>query len=87
MATEKFHFKTSTGKTITLPRYKNVPIGVIRKIRKVDDNFEAAFVLIELISDAKTLEMVESLGAEEFEQFSTAWQEDSQVSMGESEAS
>ena len=86
MATEKFHYTTEAGKKISLPKFKNIPVGVIRKVRK-ESQVEQMFTILEAVTDEATIAKVDALGSEELGQLIQAWQEDSKVNMGESEAS
>lgn len=86
MATELFHHTTKSGKKLSLPRFKNIPVGVIRKNRKEDED-EQTFGLIEAVADAKTLKVIDSMSIVELGEFMQAWQKDSGVEMGESSAS
>lgn len=85
MATEKFHYKVGT-KTIVLPRYKHIPMGILRKLRKEDVD-EQLFGLLETVADEKTLALLDELDQERFQEFYQAWQADSEVTQGESSAS
>lgn len=79
---------TFDGKTITLPKFGNFPFGVIRKIRKLEDE-EQFYSLLELVTkdDPDTLDVIDSMYADDVADLVTAWQEDSGVSLGESEES
>lgn len=85
MATEQFHYTSTEGK-ITLPHFKHVPFGVVRKLRKEDDD-EALFALFEQVADAKALKVLDKLGMEEVADLFAKWQEASKVTVGESSAS
>ncbi len=79
---------TFDGKTITLPKFGNFPFGVIRKIRKLEDE-EQFYSLLELVTkdDPDTLDVIDSMYADDVAELVTAWQEDAGVSLGESEES
>lgn len=79
---------TFDGRTITLPKFGNFPFGVIRKIRKLEDE-EQFYSLLELVTkdDPDTLDVIDSMYADDVADLVTAWQEDSGVSLGESEES
>lgn len=76
---------TYKGKTITLPKFGNFPFGVIRKIRKLEDE-EQFYSLLELVTkdDPKTLDIIDEMYADDVVDLVTAWQEDAGVSLGES---
>lgn len=85
--TEKFHY-TVGKKKITLPRFGNLPFGVIRKIRKLDE-VEQLFTLFELVldKDPDTLAIIDTMEQEAVQELIVAWQKDSGVTVGESEES
>ncbi len=85
MATEKFHHKTEAG-DIVIPHFKNVPFGVIRKLRSQDEG-EQLFGLFEAVADAKTLKVLDKLDMEQVGELYEAWQKASAVTAGESSAS
>lgn len=82
--TEKFHY-TVGKKKITLPKFGNLPFGVIRKLRKEDDT-EQVFLLFELIlkDDPETMEIIDDMGQEELLAMMEEWQKESGVTPGES---
>lgn len=82
---EKFNFTSIAGDKIVLPRFENLPVGVIRRIRKLDAT-DQIFTLIEEIA-AEQLDTLDVMDRAEFEAFITAWREGSAVSLGESSAS
>lgn len=79
---------TYDGQTITLPKFGNFPFGVIRKIRKLEDE-EQFYSLLELVTknDPKTLDIIDEMYADDVAELVTAWQEDAGVTLGESEES
>lgn len=79
---------TYNGQTITLPKFGNFPFGVIRKIRKLEDE-EQVYSLLELVTKdyPKTLDIIDEMYADDVAELVTAWQEDAGVSLGESEES
>ena len=85
MTTEKFHY-THKGKTITLPHFRHLPFGLIRKLRKQGDG-EELFGLIEAVADKKSLDVIDTMDMGEVGQLFEAWQEASSVTLGESGAS
>lgn len=85
MALEKFH-KTVKGGQVTLPHFKNLPFGLLRKYRKEDEG-EQLFGILEEVADQKSLDLLDKLTVEEVAELTKEWQEASQVTLGESEAS
>ncbi|WP_433661085.1 hypothetical protein ACQPW1_02075 [Nocardia sp. CA-128927] len=80
---EKFTFKTSGAKTISLPRMENIPFGLIRKLRKENDT-EQFFALIEGVAAAKDLAVIDTMTQAEVHELMNAWQKDSGIELGES---
>lgn len=85
MAMEKFHYEYG-GKKITLPKFSNLPFGVIRKMRKVDEA-DQMFMLFEETADDKSLEIIDGMTVDDVSKLMEAWQEDGGVTVGESKAS
>lgn len=81
MAMEKFHFKTSGGKTITLPRFGNLPAGMFRKVRKLEPA-DQMFTFLEELLDDDQLEIYDAMAQDEANEFAKQWQEDAGVSAG-----
>lgn len=86
MATEQFHWKTDDGREVVLPRFNQLPFGVVRKLRK-EDEAEQLFGLVEQVADEDTLAIIDTLGMGDIETLFTAWQKAGGVSVGESSAS
>lgn len=88
MATEKFHYTTESKKKVTLPKFGNLPFGIIRKLR-TEDEIEQFFLLFEEVfkNDPGQLAIIDDMGQDEVLELMTAWQKDSGVSVGESEES
>ena len=90
MAMEKFHYKI--GKTkIALPSLTQLPMGVVRKTRKLgkDETAESLFIMFESLFDEDSPEMraFDTLTPDDLNTLMTAWSEFSGVSLGESKAS
>lgn len=79
---EKFYHKHG-NKKIELPKFDQVPFGVIRKIRKEEDQ-EQFFLMFELVADDKTLAIIDTMSMNEINELMTAWQKDAGVDLGES---
>lgn len=99
MAFEKFHHKLITGyekdddgnetpikEKVSLPKFDQIPFGLIRKNRKLPQE-EQFFALLEQVASEKDLERMDRAPQFEMEKLMQAWQEDSGVTPGESEAS
>jgi len=83
MTMEKFHYTTPTGE-IALPRVTQIPSGLIRKYRKLEE-MDMLFSILEDLVDEETLSKIDSLEQGQLEDFVTKWQEGSP--MGESSGS
>lgn len=86
MSLEKFHHKLADGREITLPHFKNLPFGVIRKLRK-EDEAEQLFGLVEQVADADTLAVIDTLEMADIEAMFASWQKASEITVGESSGS
>lgn len=95
MAMEKFHHRIVIGEDsdgeeikhkITLPKFDQIKFGIIRKNRKLPQD-EQFFSLLEAVASEADLEAMDNATQEEMSRLMTAWQEDSGVTSGESEAS
>ena len=85
LALEKFHHKVGT-KTITLPKFQNIPFGVLRKLRRESET-EQFFGVLEQVADEKTLAVIDTLTQPQVQALVEAWRKDSSVEVGESSAS
>jgi hypothetical protein len=79
--------KLEDGRTVKLPSFDQIPFGVIRKLRKADNDGEAFFGLIEQVADADALEVLDSLPLAATGEVFSAWQSHAGVTAGESSAS
>jgi hypothetical protein len=63
------------GEAFTIPHFKSLPIGAIRKARKAGNDTDATFVLLEeaLGEGSKPLDAIDTMGAEEFAEFLSGW--------------
>ena len=86
MAMEKFHFDSPKGK-ITVPKFKHMPFGIVRKSRHIESDQDKVFYMLEQMLDEKNLSILDELTGPEVNDFMTAWQADSDISVGESSAS
>ncbi|VXC30596.1 conserved hypothetical protein [Microbacterium sp. 8M] len=83
---EKFHHTLPDGHEIELPRFENVPVGIIRKTRQLPQVDQVFTILEELISP-EDLEHVDLLDRAQFNDLVKAWREGSSIGVGESSAS
>lgn len=60
------------GKTVALPDFKALPVGVIRKARKVDAE-EAMWFILEEVLDAKALAVIDNMPLEDFTKAMNGW--------------
>ena len=95
MAFEKFHHKIVTDydadgepikERVTLPKFSAIPFGLIRKNRKLPQE-EQFFALLEQVASEEDLEKMDRAPQSEMEKLMKAWEKDSGVDAGESEAS
>lgn len=85
MSLEKFHHQFNDAE-IVLPKFKHIPVGVVRKVRRQGEA-EQIFTVLEAVADDATLEVIDSMNTEEMQEMVAAWQRDSGVTVGESSAS
>lgn len=84
---EKFHHTLPDGHEIVLPRFENVPMGVIRKTRKLGQA-DQVFTLLELLLPEEEIEgHLDNLDRDQFNELMTAWKGASELGLGESTAS
>lgn len=84
--TEKFHYTLPDGRSIAVPRFENIPLGVIRRTRRLEQA-DQVFTLLEELLPETELALVDQLDRTGFERFMNAWRDGSQVELGESSAS
>ena len=82
---ERFDYDAPAGH-VSVPSLAKVKIGLLRKLRKLDEQ-ELAFSMLESLCDEASLAVIDEMDADEFGEFMAAWQEFSGVSVGESSAS
>lgn len=83
---EKFVYEVDSKRKITLPKFGQVPFGVIRKSRKMDPEEQFYFMFEELLDD-KGLAVLDGLTSDQVGDLMDKWQNESGVSLGESEGS
>lgn len=72
------------GKKVTLPTFKEMPMGVIRKARKLSED-EAMWLMLEEILSEADLAVIDSMSLGEFTEAMKGWTQGSPV--GESSES
>jgi hypothetical protein len=60
------------GKKIVLPDFTNLPVGVIRKVRKMDTD-EQMWFMLESVLDEKGLALVDTMSLAEFTEAMNGW--------------
>lgn len=83
---DKFVYEVDSRKKIVLPKFGQVPFGVIRKSRKMDAEEQFYFMFEELL-DEKGLAVLDSLTADQVADLMDSWQNEAGVGLGESEDS
>lgn len=83
MALEKFHYPaTDDPNAIVIPRIDQLPAGIIRKNRGLNED-EQAWALVEAAADAKNLTRIDKLTIREFADFMQKWQASGEITPGE----
>ena len=75
---------THAGKKITLPLMNKLKFGIVRKLRKLEDE-EQMFAMIEMVADEKTLAVIDDMDGDEVGEFVKAWRDESGIDLGESD--
>jgi hypothetical protein len=86
MALEQFHYTTTSGTEIVLPKYKHLKAGLVRRIRKLGP-VDQIFTALEEVGTEDDLAVIDEMTQEEMNDFVASWQKDSGVTQGESKAS
>lgn len=75
------------GKEYTIPSVKNIPNGVIRKTRHIEDEVDKSYTIIELIvgEDSEVMEAFDDMTVSEFTNVISEWTKG--ASLGESSGS
>jgi len=60
------------GKTVELPDFGNMPVGVLRKARHQPED-EISWFILESVLDEKQLDVLDSLPVSEFKKHIQAW--------------
>lgn len=60
------------GKTVELPDFKELPVGLIRKARKAEQD-ELMWIVLETVLDEKDLDIVDSMSMTDFTTAMTGW--------------
>ena len=76
---------TYKGTKITLPSFKDIPVGALRKSRKASDDMDRAFLIFEEILTEKQLALIDTIPLTEFSDILSKWTEG--AGLGESSES
>lgn len=68
----KFEFE-SKGKKYFLPAFSDLPAGAIRKSRDAEDALDKAFLIIESVADAKTIDAIDAMTVTELGELLARW--------------
>ena len=74
------------GETYTLPPYKSIKPGLIRRVRKLSD-MDATFTILEEMAPPESLAALDDMTQERFDEVIAGWLEHSGVTLGESGSS
>ncbi len=87
MSTNKTFTFTHKGKEYTIPSINALSSGIIRKTRKIEDELDKTYTIIELMlgENAEALEALDEMDISEFSKFAEEWTQG--VSVGESSGS
>lgn len=83
---DEFEFTTVSGETVTLPAFKSIKPGLLRKTRKLDQ-VDQFWTILEALADDEAISIIDDLDSDEFQEFQRGWFEHSGVDLGESSAS
>jgi len=86
MAFEKYHFERN-GEVYAIPNLRDIPIGVIRKARKLDNEMDVTFSILETVlgDGSPELDALDGMTADDFQKFMEGWQQG--APLGESSSS
>ena len=76
MAAKKQGFKfVHNGRSYEIPDMASIPTGVVRKTRRLENDSDKAFTILELLlgEDSPELAAVDSMNGAEFADWLTAW--------------
>lgn len=70
----KFEFEHG-GKTFHIPKFQDLPTGVLRRTRKAADDLDKAFLIIENVmgENSPELNAIDNMSISEFGEFVKAW--------------
>lgn len=60
------------GKTVTLPDFKEIPVGVVRKARKLGPEDQMWFILEEVLDD-KQIDLLDTMSISDFTKAMNGW--------------
>lgn len=82
MSTERFHYTIGDG-SVDLPPFSQMPVGIIRKTRKITDEGDKFFTILESICTEADLALIDTLTSVELASFMEAWTAHSGVGLPE----
>ena len=74
------------GKTYTLPKFGNWPMGLFRQVRRLDE-VDATFTILEAVASPEVLAVIDKMTPDEFGKVMSDWQAHAGVTLGESGSS
>lgn len=83
---DKFVYEVDAKRKITLPKFGEVPFGIVRRGRHLAPEEQFYFMFEELLSE-KDIAILDSLTSSEVADLMDKWQDEAGVSLGESEDS
>ena len=83
---DKFVYEVDSKRKITLPKFGEVPFGIVRRGRHLPPEEQFYFMFEELLSE-KDIEVLDSLTSVQVSDLMDKWQDEAGVSLGESEDS
>lgn len=83
---DKFVYEVDSKRKITLPKFGEVPFGIVRRGRHLPPEEQFYFMFEELLSE-KDIAVLDSLTSSEVADLMDKWQDEAGVSLGESEDS
>ena len=83
---DKFVYEVDSKRKITLPKFGEVPFGIVRRGRHLPPEEQFYFMFEELLSE-KDIAVLDSLTSVQVSDLMDKWQDEAGVSLGESEDS
>lgn len=74
------------GEKYALPKFGNWPMGLFRRVRRLDDA-DATFTILEAVASPEVLAVIDEMTPDEFGKVMSDWQAHAGVTLGESGSS